>query len=644
MTAATIVNPRYTGGTGQSGSARSRRTDPRTGQRDGWAPPRAPAGRYESSALQNLKKGVPYGPPRGATTGPSRPQSAAPKLGSTPSAGHGHLYFTEEAEHGQSHAHRQKHPKAKRELSVVAEDVLARIKPTHNTSALAAILPHNYTTRYQAGWANTPTSVTSPFAIHQVDFSKPKGANAELAAGSFFCAVSRDPLNAFIMYVPNPEALLMYYVASFPTYDVADTTKTPVVRDKLRVGHALGVPHPVNPCVWNYSAGLKVHGPVMYTRSSSGDEMHKYTYMTKGENIRIATYSEADVLTGNVGVLGVVRWNGETFDELQEIEFGTPSIPGPVVYVGTVDFTAPESGNYGFYIGWIELNPAFTAGVGGYLKAELSANKADAPVGGAAVHSHLAHRPLPGIQQRVLLSAIRVNGRSLMVTPDSVMLARGGRIAGAQLDTTFQVESLVKNCAGGDATNTVANLDNAVTINYDRGGYAFHKPRSSEAYKRSIPFLHNNDFDPRGIEGFTTMDAVISNYKSEIDSDWLVYAITTPPNPEGGSVDFPGGLAHITESASVEYWHYDMWIGKALPPLGHDDFNDVMELVGLAPQFHENALHVADLKRWYNSASPKVKMIAPALFKLMRAVGGPIGGNLAAAAETVGQMLPETWN
>jgi hypothetical protein len=495
--------------------------------------------------------------------------------------------------------------------------------------ALATVLPHLHTARYVAGWSNTATSVASPYVITTVDFTETPGASAELGGGCFFAAVSRDPLCAIMEYVPNPAALQMQYTAEFSTY--TDTVEqTPILDARMRMDVAVGILHPLPVVRWNDANNgdptkIHPHGPTMYTRMNAQDSIHRYTYMTKGELVTIFFEDQNDAGIIMTGALGVLRSNGDSYTE----------IPGVAVVSQFLNYTAPESGYYTFYTLWTAPAPLGTTQV--RVSLRLSANMV------GAVHSHLGHRPLPGIEDRNVLSGIRVNGASLMITPDSAELAKGGRISGVQFDSTFLVESVVKNAGGGIPNNLVDNVTESVGMDFHRGGYAFHKPRTAQAYQKANPFRHNVDYVPRAVYGSSNPDDTISSYHCDMVSPdgWLAYAVTTPPAVAGGvgSVPFPGGIAHVTYSFSVEYWHYDVWIGKQVPPTGVERFNAVMEMISEAPQFHENALHFSDLKRWYNNVMPTVKAISPALLEAVSAIFPQYSAVFKAAAG-LGSMMP----
>jgi hypothetical protein len=496
--------------------------------------------------------------------------------------------------------------------------------------ALATVLPHLHTARYVAGWSNTATSVASPYVITTVDFTETPGASAELGGGCFFAAISRDPLCAIIEYVPNPNALQMQYAAHFATYtDPAE--QTPVIDTHMRLDVAQGILHPLPVVRWDDSntgdpTKVHPHGQTMYTRMNAQDSIHKYTYMTKGELITIYFEDQANAGIIMTAALGVLRSNGDSYTE----------IPGAAAVSQFINYVAPESGYYTFYTIWTAPPPPGTSLV--QVTLRLSANMI------GAVHSHLGHRPLPGIEDRNVLSGIRINGAALMITPDSAELAKGGRISGVQFDSTFLVESVVKNSGGGIPNNLVDNVTESVGMDFHKGGYAFHKPRTASAYQKAAPFRHNVDYIPRAVYGSSNPDDTVSSYHCDMISPdgWLAYAVTTPPAVAGGvgSVPFPGGIAHITYSFSVEYWHYDVWIGKQMPPTGVERFNAVMELISGAPQFHENALHLSDLKRWYNNVIPTVKDISPALLDMIAALF-PQYAPVTSVIKRAGTLLPQ---
>jgi hypothetical protein len=531
-----------------------------------------------------------------------------------------------------SQPQKPQHYQSNNNRAAVPPDVSNKLKTASSGSAaaLAAVLPGQYATRYQAGYANTRTSVATPFVVESVDFSVMPGDTAELGAGCMFAAVSRDPLNAIILYVPNPNAYEGTYRAHFSTQ--ATPGDEPVVMDRLYV-----LPQPDYE-QWltfekfvdsNIGNPLKIHphGSVMYARSPETQQDMKFVYMTKNEQIQINIGDSGTLPVTTPFSWTMYKWNGTRPEPMQT----------NVVSVTYTDvWSAPESGNYAFsfrFTGTV-LSSAVT------VKLWWTVN--NPAHNHYNVHSHLGHMPIPGLSERSLMSAIRVNGCSLMITPDSTTLASGGRIAGSQTDDSFLVESLVRNVAGGQATDTVENLDESVTMDYHKGGYAFHKPRSSKSYDRVVPIKHNSDYQPRSVDGSSSISQTVSGYYSNLTAPdgWVVYAINTPQAPVGVFADnWPGGIAHLSFCFSVEYWHNDVWIMKELPPLGTADYASVMQLIGTADQFHSNAMHLSDLKNWYNKASPYVRKIAPSLLRLVKMLH-PGAAGMAGVIEALGQALP----
>lgn len=500
--------------------------------------------------------------------------------------------------------------------------------------ALANVLPHSHQARYTAGWSTTATSVASPFIITTTDFSAAPATGltypAELAAGAFFAGVSRDPLCAIVEYVPNPGKLGLEYQAYFSSYDSASDV-TPIVRTSQRMGPSLNTTHVLSINFWqDIQPGSNVHvhphGPRMYTKTSPKDALFRFTYLTRGQTLNFNFSDESGVANALTGHVGVLRSNGDSITEA----------PGEVIPASTfVNYICPESGYYAFVLAW-------SAVTGTPTLVQCAITMIDT-AGATAIGSYIGHRPIPGIEDRNLLAGIRINGCSIMITPDSVELAKGGRITGAQTDTGFEVESVVKNADGEDPNALLDNMPGSVGMDFSKGGYAFHKPRTEASFERRIPFKHNNDYVPRAVFGSDAPQHTVSSYTCDLlaPDGWLAYAVTTPPNVLGGAAAaYPGGIVHTTYSFSVEYWHYDVWIGKRLPPLGASAFDDVMERIATAPQFHENPLHVEDLRRWYNGAMPVLKKFGPGVRTLLSLLF-PEAIPVLAGLETVGGLLPD---
>lgn len=525
------------------------------------------------------------------------------------------------------------HYQSNNNRAAVPQDVANKLKAASSGSAaaLAAVLPGQYATRYQAGYANTRTSVATPFVVETVDFAAAPGESAELGAGCMFAAVSRDPLNAILLYVPNPNAREGKYRAHFSTQ--AAVGDDPVVMDRLFVIPQTNYEQwlPFEKFTDEYigdATKIHPHGSVMYARSPETQQDMKFVYMTKNETfeMHIGDAGTSPVITPFSWT--VYKWNGSRPEPLETRET-------TVVYAD--NWAAPESGNYAFSFRFTGFTAAPNAVT---VKAWWSVNNPG--FSHTPVHSHIGHMPIPGLSERSLMSAIRVNGCSIMITPDSTTLASGGRIAGAQTDDSFLVESLVRNVAGGQATDTVENLDESVTMDFHRGGYAFHKPRSSKSYERIVPIKHNADYQPRSVDGSSSIAMTVSGYFSNLTAPdgWVAYAVNTPQSPSGILIPtWPGGIAHVTFCFSIEYWHNDVWVMKELPPLGPADYAAIMQLIGTADQFHTNALHLSDLKNWYNKASPYVRKIAPSLLRLVKMLH-PGAAGMAGVIEALGQALP----
>jgi len=501
---------------------------------------------------------------------------------------------------------------------------------------MATILPHSHCARYTAGWSNTATSVASPFVIKSVDFGQPVPQTlthkAMLQPGCFFAGVSRDPLNAIMEYVPNPNMLPIHYTGKMCTYNMTDPERTPIIDTIQWFAPVLSETHYLQPNFFEDqkvgdSSYLHPHGSRLYTKFSPRDSKLRYTFLVKGQTVNFTFHDQTGAPLILTGFVLDLRSNGDDYTEGQGAPLGGP-ISG---------WVAPECGYYAFAV-------TLSSVTGTPTSVGFTMNLMDAAGSPGAIGSYIGMRALPGIEDRTLLSGIRINGASIMITPDSAELARGGRIAGGQFAASFRADSIVKNAAGGSPNDLIANIPGASDIDFAHGGYAFHKPRTQDSYKQHIPFKNNDDYVPRAVEGFDTPSKVISSYHSEIEAPdgWLLYGVTTP-EASLGSNTWPGGLCHVTYSFSVEYWNYDVWVEHRLPDEGVEEFNDVMQIVSHAPQFHENALHLSDLKRWYNGALPKLRQFGPGVLNLV-AMAFPQLKPLMTVLANVPSVMPDKWD
>jgi len=491
----------------------------------------------------------------------------------------------------------------------------------------------------QAGYNAQPTTTATPWEITTVDFTQEPHAQAELAGGNFFTAVSRDPLNAIVEYVPNPLGKDMIYTAGFSTPFLPGAP--PTIEENLMLyplQNAQSSPHWLNPVVFRDAVPgdptyIHPHGSVMFTRIPARNAEHRLTYMTKGESMKVGIYTAGPLGPTYVpdvsGSVTILQWNGVTVSETDALSF-----PGGAV--SEVVYTASASGNFAF---GLTINPdSFLPVTSPAFFARMSL--VNSYFGAGPAYSHLGHRPINGIEARATMTGIRVNGVSLMVTPDAAFLAKGGRICGVQIAGSMMVESFVHNAGGGSATDMVINMDSSDTRDFSKGGYAFHKPYSAASYEMQTPFKYNLEFNPQGFRG-EIGHSTISNFESlmEPPDGWLVYAVTTPPGPVGSAPPWPGGLAHVTVAFSIEYLNNDVWLDKKRPTMGEFEYAKIMELVGSAQQFHDNPLHIADLKRWYNGISPIASSVAPSLITLLSTLGSK-GRAGAAVVEMLRRLLP----
>jgi hypothetical protein len=284
--------------------------------------------------------------------------------------------------------------------------------------------------------------------------------------------------------------------------------------------------------------------------------------------------SNGSVPISSSGRYELHRWDGSDF--IYVTEFGYSSF--------TATIPAPDAG-------WYALTLRIDTG-GPYVKCTINQG-----TGGSV--GCIAHRPIPGIMDRTTLTGIRVNGASVMITPDSAELSKGGLCVGNQLPNAYQVEGFLQNVSGGKGTDTLLTLKGSTQMDFGKGIYGWHRSYSESSYELQTPFRYNIDYTVQSPDGAAAVKSV-SNYVSYMDppDGWVVVACTTPLNVTGGSVTYPGGIMHATWAWSVEYMTNDVWVGASLPRLGASEYDEVMARIASCPQFMENSFHIRDLSSW----------------------------------------------
>jgi len=131
-------------------------------------------------------------------------------------------------------------------------------------------------------------------------------------------------------------------------------------------------------------------------------------------------------------------------------------------------------------------------------------------------------------------------------------------------------------------------------------------------------FEHNVKYTGLASDPIPSRATLIKAESVERDS-WTVLAVKFPPNPlsaTSSGVMYPGALFHVSFAFAIEGKSNDPWFGRQRvrnAPSAHE----LVHLLATARILHENPLHVADMKRWYNSAMPYLKLAAPTLLALL---------------------------
>lgn len=208
----------------------------------------------------------------------------------------------------------------------------------------------------------------------------------------------------------------------------------------------------------------------------------------------------------------------------------------------------------------------------------------------------ISHLAIDGLEQREQdFEDLRMTGRSLMLSPESVDAAKGGLVAGVQLPTMELPTSLVPYNEDQSIMQKLNNRQGAVRMDFEDGMYAYHRPTSPE----ELAFQHPFHYTVVGKEGSTSRN-LITGYDVPMfpAGGWVVLAVEAAPNAFGGSSPFPGALARVTVAQAMEYHTTSLWYHLGVPPTAMLENEQVAAIVRGLPQFYENPFHFSDITNW----------------------------------------------
>lgn len=508
--------------------------------------------------------------------------------------------------------------------------------------ALAAItLPWGHSARLDDE-SNVGTAVFNPFGIYTRDQTFPLGLvpNIGLAvpANMYLAGVSRDPLHAKLETLITPnwgEATCgsWCYFATFAVMIPGLNTTLPRTAYILEASN-YSVPVDTVPMLnrtfqlnpihfsskWNIYGDIPVWGTRTawepfsthrFPRTVPGSDTH-YFWLATGETIAISTRTVAGAVPAATTLKLMVKQyvqNGGATEYAWEATGGAAE----------VNWVVPA---YGWYSIAVQFSAAtaFT-----YINAFLS-TVAPPPSKWASAYTMkspdivCAITPLPGIMERMTINTHRVIGASITFTPDVMEYVKECRFAAVTLtgQQSFTLTQFLNSSSNNDCQG-LTSLAAAVSgisesMNGAKGAYVFARPLSVAELEMRQVFNHNPAYTGVMTDRDNALESLIKTESGFADS-WTLLAVQFPPNAGMGTSVHPGALFHTTFAYCLEGHTNDPWYNRALGQ--KTDLHALVVALKGAKLLHDNPFHISDLRRWYNSAMPYAKFVAPTLLRLL---------------------------
>lgn len=481
--------------------------------------------------------------------------------------------------------------------TVRAAHNLLRQRAPKDPIAASMMLPHVFPPRRVASqYTSAPTAVSAPYYLEQADWTRLEttvDAERLVAPGSYFAAVSRNPLCAFIEWNSNPTFQHAVYQAQF---------LDPIANSMISLDNCIQMGSQNIPFQYFESVPsqpFQPHGPTLYAADADDAKVVYLDGTTAHPTIVTftamlgTTFKAADTITYR-------NWNGSAWRAVSTVTRTTTT---------TFVISINGSGYFGFWFG---------------------SNTPDPPANSVTISAQfdiscacMGFHPLPHFDDiAASIEGIRVNAASLMITPHPALLYEGGQCAGVQLPAGVDWQDMFTN---NDPFTTISEDANAVVMPLKGGLFGFHKPTDATDFQLTTPVT------VRGTE--------IWAYSNPVSppGGWLVVAASV------GLVDgaYPSGLCYVSACYGVEFRSLNVWFTTLPPQHTVEAFDTALRILRDVPQWHENPTHIRDIMKAIATKGRVALRLAPSILKVLAMLfpGQPAITLALKAAEHVGALL-----
>jgi hypothetical protein len=474
-----------------------------------------------------------------------------------------------------------------------------------NAVVLAAALPVCCPpVRVPGPYRDSPSATASLYNVSDIDFST--GTNMGdpplLENGEMTMFVSKDPLHAYGSVVRNPFPLLteskyqlmreldVGSIGSLPTSGTAGPNFVyvmPASTLQFDVYSACATPEAAS--TWS------PHGEAYFPFTQCG---HNGYYMNASTSNRASFFvvneSSAAIMESET-TLTMLSFTGTEWAEVT---------------------SAPATG---FNAGYVAINVVTVPGTvnGGIYRLRISSNV----VGGNAMtfsvfmrtsSDCIGFKPIPGILDHMEhLEAFRVTAASLMYSPTVAKLQEAGTLLGVQLPPNVPLDQFL-------SYNELSILPGMFQKGLEKGIYGFHKPSTDSELEFKHPFPGLTGDNPRNVGHTVARQSSSSNWYD--NGGWLVVNIKVPLGDVGV---WPSAKGYMTVNFGCEYMTTSQWPQQLYPAMDWQHYVDLLRDIKSVPQWHENHMHIDDIRQALLGAGRKAIKLAPSLLQILSMYGPP---------------------
>jgi hypothetical protein len=431
--------------------------------------------------------------------------------------------------------------------------------------------------------SSTETALAASHLLVDLDFSQGSTDTTNLAGGTQFIAMFRNPLRTMIISYPNASTLAFSYASTAINGVVSTSVAAPLERNLVW-----------QPAASTGTAGFSPHGSYLYPAYGGVAEQRQGFWIDASTNYNATVTFNVTWTSVGTSVASAIRTYQFLNNDWVQL-YETSIVPA----VGTVPATRTIT-SQGYY--------AFS-----YASSNSGVDSISAiTVSWTSSGPSYGHISAPGlISNASSIDCCRINAASMLLTNTTSELNKAGTMG-------------IRNCPKlsnwqDDLTlSAIRTLSHTVLSPFERGAYAFLKPWDRE------------DFN------FVKFDASSSiNYSTFPILAESSFTVMITQVPLTASLTYAGGQMQFQYNAHLEFASSNTWFPLGICPVGGLAEMQLMDLIANETNLFENPLHIAAILSFLRKVAQGVGAVAGGVAKYAPAVSrgisdiGKVAGHIS---------------